>query len=110
MLRTTALSLVLVLAVACGSKKPPAPTGGEAGGGGTGAGTDTAQTGGGGCIKTGCSGTVCSEEGNDVVTTCEFKPEYACYQQATCEKQADGKCGWTQTDTLKACLANPPQP
>ena len=102
MLRATLLALVLV---ACGSKKPPPPTGGE-----TGAGTGTASTGGGGdCIKTGCSGTVCAEAGNDVITTCEFKPEYACYQQATCEKQVDGKCGWTQTDALKACLANPPK-
>ena len=104
MLRATLLALVLV---ACGSKKPPPPTGGD-----TGAGTGTAATGTGGggeCIKTGCSGIVCAEAGNDVMTTCEFKPEYACYQQASCEKQPDGKCGWTQTDTLKACLANPPK-
>ena len=112
MLRASALAFVLVITAACGSKKPPPSGGNETGNtGGTGAGTDTAQTGGGGggCIKTGCSGTVCAEAGNDVMTTCEFKPEYACYQQATCEKQADGKCGWTQTDTLKACLANPPK-
>ena len=58
------------------------------------------------CIKTGCSGTVCAEQ--DVITTCEYKPEYACYKTATCERQADGKCGWTQTAELTACLANPP--
>ena len=61
------------------------------------------------CIKTGCSGTVCAEPGNDTMTTCEFKPEYACYQSATCERQADGKCGWTQNDALTSCLANPPK-
>lgn len=60
------------------------------------------------CVKTGCSGTVCAEPGNEVVTTCEFKPEYACYRDATCERQADGTCGWTQTPALAACLANPP--
>ena len=60
------------------------------------------------CVKTGCSGTVCAAEGHEVVTTCEFKPEYACYQTATCEKQADGQCGWTQTPALTGCLANPP--
>ena len=63
----------------------------------------------GACIKTGCSATICAEAGNDQMSTCEYKPEYACYQAATCEKQPDGKCGWTQTDTLKACLAKPPQ-
>jgi len=43
-----------------------------------------------------------------MVTTCEMKPEYACYQNATCERQGDGKCGWTQTPDLTKCLANPP--
>lgn len=59
------------------------------------------------CKKTGCSGTVCSTE--DVVTTCEYRPEYACYRKATCERQPDGACGWAQTPELTACLANPPQ-
>jgi len=54
------------------------------------------------CKPTGCSGQVCSDE--DVVTTCEFKPEYACYQNAKCERQSDGKCGWTPSEELVACL------
>jgi hypothetical protein len=73
---------------------------------------DCPATGGGAagaCIKTGCSGTVCAEPGKDVVTTCEFRPEYACYNDAKCERQADGACGWTQTPALAACLANPPK-
>jgi hypothetical protein len=37
-----------------------------------------------------------------------FKAEYACYKEASCEPQADGKCGWTQSNTLKQCLAHPP--
>jgi hypothetical protein len=60
------------------------------------------------CVKSGCSGTVCVEQGKDVITTCEFKPEYACYGKATCEAQPNGKCGWTQTPELAACIANPP--
>jgi len=60
------------------------------------------------CVKSGCSGTVCTAAGHEVVTTCEFRPEYACYQTASCAKQADGECGWTQTQDLTACLANPP--
>jgi hypothetical protein len=55
------------------------------------------------CFKTGCSSQVCSDE--TVVTTCEFRPEYACYQKAACERQANGNCGFTMTPELAACLA-----
>ncbi len=57
------------------------------------------------CMKTGCSGQICSDEQR--FSTCEFRPEYACYQAATCEVQADGECGFTQTAELSTCLANP---
>jgi hypothetical protein len=57
------------------------------------------------CFVGGCSGQVCSDQ-EGVITTCEFKPEYACYHTATCEVQTDGQCGWTQTSELQACLAN----
>lgn len=56
----------------------------------------------GGCKVTGCSGQVCSEE--EVITTCEYKDEYACYKTANCERQEDGKCGWTPSEELVACL------
>jgi hypothetical protein len=39
-----------------------------------------------------------------VATTCEFRPEYACYQRATCERQPDGTCGFTPTPELTKCL------
>ena len=54
------------------------------------------------CRATGCSGQICSDE--DVITTCEFKPEYACYMTAKCERQPEGRCGWTMTPELKSCL------
>lgn len=57
-----------------------------------------------GCKVTGCSGQICAEEGEDIVTTCEFRNEYACYKTAKCERQADGKCGWTETKELINCL------
>jgi hypothetical protein len=56
----------------------------------------------GGCRRTGCSGQVCAE--SDIMTTCEFRPEYACYRDAVCERQADGSCGWTMSPALRACL------
>jgi len=58
------------------------------------------------CFVGGCSGQVCSDQ-EGVISTCEFRPEYACYQTATCERQGDGTCGWTPTAELDACLANP---
>lgn len=54
------------------------------------------------CMKTGCSGQICAD--HDVVTTCEFRSEYECYKKATCERQADGNCGFTKTPELLACL------
>lgn len=54
------------------------------------------------CMKTGCSSQVCSDQ--EVITTCEFRPEYACYQKAICERQRNGECGFTQTPQLAECL------
>lgn len=58
-----------------------------------------------GCVVGGCSGQLCVEAGlGDVVSTCEWRNEYACYQTAVCARQADGHCGWSQTAQLRACL------
>lgn len=54
------------------------------------------------CVRSGCSGQLCGEE--KLVSTCEFKPEYACYQKATCERQKNGQCGFTPTTELVQCL------
>ena len=63
-----------------------------------------------GCAVGGCSGQLCvaADEASTIVTTCEFKAEYACYNNATCEPQKNGACGWTQTPVLQKCLAHPP--
>lgn len=72
------------------------------------------ETGGGmtfnGCAVAGCGGELCvsAEEADDIVTTCEFRPEYACYREAPCEPQADGVCGWTMTEEVEQCLVDPP--
>jgi hypothetical protein len=54
------------------------------------------------CMKTGCSGQICSDE--EVVTTCEYRTEYECYKKAKCERQANGECGFTKTPELTSCL------
>ena len=63
-----------------------------------------------GCVPAGCSGTICAElsEAANIVTTCEYRAEYACYKLTKCERQADETCGWTQTAEFAACLSNPP--
>ena len=62
----------------------------------------------GGCVIGGCGGQLCAPAGKPSFSTCEWTPAYGCYQAVgECAMQADGKCGWTETQELKACLANP---
>ncbi len=99
------LLLSVTFTLACGGASNPPPSTTPAP---TADGSDAASAQPGACITTGCSGGVCAEAGKDVITTCEYRAEYACYQKAACEKQADGTCGWTQTAELTSCLASPP--
>ena len=55
------------------------------------------------CYVGGCSMQLCTDQ-PDAVSTCEYRESYACYQNATCERQASGACGWTETQSLRACL------
>jgi predicted secreted protein len=56
------------------------------------------------CKVGGCSSQICADR--ELFSTCEFMPEYACYQGAECKRQADGLCGWTQTSALMQCLTS----
>ncbi len=58
------------------------------------------------CVRAGCSGELCvkAEIADQIATTCEYKAEYGCYQNATCELQENGDCGFTQTQELLNCL------
>lgn len=55
------------------------------------------------CFIGGCSSQVCSDK-EGVITTCDYRPEYACFKTARCERQTNGACGWTMTPELAACL------
>jgi hypothetical protein len=58
-----------------------------------------------GCKKAGCSNILCIDSNaKDTITTCEWKDEYSCYQSAKCERQADGKCGFTKDQEFQDCL------
>ena len=54
------------------------------------------------CVKTGCSGQICAD--GQRMSTCEFRPEYACYAQAECKRQSNGQCGFSKTPALVTCL------
>ncbi len=56
------------------------------------------------CYVGGCSSQLCTDK-PDMVSTCEWREVYACYQEATCERQADGQCGFTETAELAQCVA-----
>ncbi len=63
------------------------------------------------CAIAGCSGQLCvnADIADSLVTTCEYREEYACYRDASCEPQSNGECGWTQTEALTQCLSSPPE-
>lgn len=59
------------------------------------------------CFATGCSGEICSS--TPVYTTCQMKPEYACYRDedvATCGVDENGSCAWLDVTpgSLEQCL------
>ena len=56
------------------------------------------------CVIMGCSNEICTSPDNPVFTACVYQSRFACYKTASCEKQASGVCGWTETDELTNCL------
>lgn len=56
------------------------------------------------CRRAGCSGELCVGPDEPGVSICLWRPVYACYDGATCERQADGRCGFTPTAELTACI------
>jgi len=58
------------------------------------------------CMRTGCSGTICAAE--DVITTCEYLPHYACYNESKTSCGCNnGFCGFEQTPEHTSCLNAP---
>ena len=59
-----------------------------------------------GCQIGGCSGQVCaSVDAEPMITTCEMRPEYACYQEHGVCEDLGGGCGWTMSAELESCLS-----
>lgn len=59
------------------------------------------------CAIGGCSSQLCGKKGiiENIITTCEWKEEYACYRLTQCQC-IQNKCQWNQTSEFIQCLAN----
>ena len=57
------------------------------------------------CYVGGCSGQLCGDNRENLVSTCEWREAYGCYRGAACERQVNGQCGWTITASLASCLS-----
>ena len=56
------------------------------------------------CKTAGCSGQLClPAEKSDVVTTCEYRPEYGCLKMTNC-KCITGRCLWEKTQDYNDCM------
>ena len=57
------------------------------------------------CGTAGCSGIVCAPVGqaSQIITTCEYRPVYQCYQLSDCGCVA-GNCKWEESDAFTACV------
>jgi eight-cysteine-cluster-containing protein len=53
------------------------------------------------CFHTGCNGAICASE--NIVTSCEWRPEFACYVLLPCGCQ-DGVCGGVANGDTEICL------
>ncbi len=56
------------------------------------------------CHRAGCSGEICTDSDLDVGSICIYRPEFACYKMAKCERQTSGKCSFTMTEEVKKCI------
>jgi hypothetical protein len=70
-------------------------------------GTKAGSTGGRCFSSTSCGGSYCQTVPDRRM--CFWRPP-SCYDQAKCEIQADGNCGWTQTAESQACANRDPPP
>lgn len=56
------------------------------------------------CVKNGCNGELCVEQGQDAYSPCVWDNKFTCYEDNLCERQPNGECGWTMTTELQECL------
>lgn len=57
------------------------------------------------CVAAGCSGQLCvpKDKAGDIMTTCEFKPEYECLKLTSCSC-IEGSCSWQKNQEYNTCM------
>ena len=57
------------------------------------------------CATGGCSGEICGRVGEieNIITTCDYRPEYACLKLTAC-RCISGKCLWEENTQYQQCL------
>jgi len=59
------------------------------------------------CLVAGCSGQLCvpRDKAPSVISTCEWKDEYACYAEDSCLCR-NNKCQWAGSEQFVECIQN----
>ena len=57
------------------------------------------------CVSAGCSSQLCvgASESKGIITTCEYRDEYACLELSSCGC-VDNKCQWNENKEYVECL------
>lgn len=55
------------------------------------------------CIPQGCSGQICANKNQEMITTCEYRGEYACTKLTSCGCN-EGICEWEQNEEYLGCI------
>lgn len=56
------------------------------------------------CTTGGCSSTICqSEQGEQMMSICDWREEYACYNSISCGCN-EGRCAWEKTPAFESCI------
>ena len=60
------------------------------------------------CGVGGCSGQICGglDTINNIITTCEFRPEYECLKLTSCQC-INNRCNWEENNQYKECVTSP---
>jgi eight-cysteine-cluster-containing protein len=57
------------------------------------------------CMVGGCSNELCGLRGEELVSTCVWKPEFTCFEKTKCGC-VDGQCAWKHNEVFDACTAS----
>lgn len=59
------------------------------------------------CMPAGCSGQICvpRNKAAEIITTCEYRPEYMCLRTSASCGCVNNKCQWNKAPDYESCIA-----